>query len=131
MSSAAISALKRAIKGLFYMSEKDAPFLPLTWAEKTKPTKKKILEMGGHPPDSPVEQVKLEDFFAGPTSAQTWHGKQEKAAVKKYQALLASIQDNLTEVKVYKVGEARKTIYILGKTANGVWTGLETAALET
>ena len=131
MSSAAVSILQRAIKGLFYMSEKDAPYLPLTWAEKTKPTKKKILELGGHPADSPVEEVKLDAFFAGPTTAHAWHGKPEKEVVKKYQSLLASIKDNLTEVKVYKVGAAKKTIYIVGKTADDVWTGLETAALET
>lgn len=131
MAVTALAALKKASQGLSYMSEKDAPFGTFSWKAEGKLTRKKVLELGKHPADSAVEEVKLAPFFAGLTKDQDWHGTQEKAAVEKYRHLLQAIQDNLEDVKVFKVGQARKTVYIVGSDKDGNWTGLTTQALET
>ena len=39
--------------------------------------------------------------------------------------------EQLSGVKVYKVGEAEKTAYLVGRTAGGRWAGLKTTVVET
>jgi len=51
---------------------------------------------------------------------------------KKFQKLAKVLQEQLTGVKVYKVGdEAEKAAYIVGKTTGGKWAGLKTTVVET
>jgi len=51
---------------------------------------------------------------------------------EKFQKLAKVLQEQLTGVKVYKVGdEAEKAAYIVGKTKDGKWAGLKTTVVET
>src|SRR5688572_2886819 len=100
MASAALAALKKASQGLSYQSEKDAPFTTLAWEVEGKLSKKKVLELGKHPADGPVEEMKLEEFFSNLIKNQDWFGTEEKAALEKYRRLREVIKENLTDVKV-------------------------------
>ena len=133
MADKAAAALKKASAGLTYESETDAPFDAFAWkdAEGT-PAKDKVLQLGKHAEDEPVEEESLEDFFGELTREQDWHGKAEKAAVRKYRNLLKVIREQLTGAKVFKVGGGpRKAIYIVGRAKGGGWAGLKTTAVET
>ena len=133
MTDKAAAALKKASAGLTYESETDAPFEALAWkGVEGTPEKDQVLQLGKHGEDEPVEEESLEDFFGELTKEQDWHGKAEKAAVRRYRNLLKVIREQLTGAKVFKVGgEPRKTIYIVGKVKGGGWAGLKSTAVET
>lgn len=131
-STDAIAALTKAGKGLLYESESDEPFTPFTWKKADgELTKEKLLKQARLPADSPVQEVALNDCFKDLTTEQDWHGDEEKADVKKFRNLVAVIQKSLAGVKVFKVGETNVSVYIVGKTDDGAWAGLKTAAVET
>jgi len=51
---------------------------------------------------------------------------------EKFSKLAKVLQEQLSGVKVYKVGdEAEKAAYIVGKTTDGKWAGLKTTVVET
>ena len=41
------------------------------------------------------------------------------------------IEENLSDVRVFKVGEVNIDVYIVGRTKQGDWVGLHTKAVET
>ena len=131
MANPALSVLRKAIKGLLYMSEKDAPFTVFALKEGQTPSIQNIAELLHAPADSPVEEVAFGTFFGELTKVQKWHAEDDKAVVKRYQDLLGVLRATLSSLKVFKIGTVRVKIAILGKTAEGNWAGLETDALET
>ncbi len=118
-----LDALKKASKGLLYTSETDAPLEPFVWdAKGDKLTDKQLLQLAGAEDDTPVEQTSLADFFATvPPEDKT-----------KFDKLAQTLQEQLSGIKVYKVGEeAEREVYIVGKTKGGQWAGLKTTVVET
>jgi hypothetical protein len=50
----------------------------------------------------------------------------------KFDRLRKALQEQLSGVKVFKVGdEAKRNVYIVGKTKEGKWAGLKTTVVET
>ncbi len=132
MPTTAIAALKKASKGLLYPSESDEPFQVFTWGKGSgQLTAKRVRELAGHEGDERVEEVSVADFFKDLTADQDWHGRKEKAAMKKFRALEQTLAQNLADAQVFRVGETNLDIYIVGKTADGEWAGLHTQAVET
>ncbi len=128
----AIAALTIASEGLLYPSEADEPFTTFTWKESEgELTKEKLLKRARKPARSPVREVPLQDFFKDLTTAQDWHGQEEKATVEKFRNLLAVIRQHLSDVKVFKVGATKVGVFIIGKTDEGDLAGLKTTAVET
>src|SRR5579864_8701045 len=132
MSSAdAIAALTTASRGLLYPSESDEPFTAFTWkGVEGELTKEKLLKRARKPATSRVQEVPLKDFFRDLTTEQDWHGEEEKATVEKYRNLLEVLRQNLSGVKVFKVGATKVDVFIVGKTNEGGWAGLTTTAVE-
>ncbi len=117
-----LDALKKASKGLRYTSETDAPFEPFAWKASGKLTKSSLLDLAGASKGTAVEQDSLDNFFAAVPP-------EDKA---RFQQLRQALQDQLSAIKVYKVGdEAQKDAYIVGKAADGRWAGLKTTVVET
>jgi len=126
------NALKEATKGLLYTSETDAPFEVVHWpADGDVLDAKKVLQLSGHPLNERVERMSIDEFFEELIKTRSWFGAEEKAAAKKYQQLLAVIQQQLTGAQVFRVGEIQIDIFIVGKTAQGDWAGVQTKAVET
>ena len=116
-----LDALRQASKGLSYTSETDAEFEPFAWANG-KLTKKHLLELAGAEKGTAVEEESLDRFFhAVPPEDKP-----------KFQKLAKALQEELSGVKVYKVGdEPEKDTYIVGKTPDGHLAGLKTTVVET
>ncbi len=131
MANPALNALRKAVRGLLYMSEKDAPFKTIALKDEPVPTAANVATLVHAPADSPVEEVPFAKFFTELTKAEKWHAEDDKAVVKRYQALLAVLRETLTGLKVFKIGKVRVKIAILGKSVSGQWVGLETDSLET
>lgn len=126
------SALQQAIKGLQYMSETDAPFEVIHWPDTSSTLDaRKVLELSGHKPKDPVQNMSVEDFFKPLIETRSWHGAAEKADVRKYQELLGVIKTKLSDPQVFRVGNIQIDIFVVGKTPQGDWMGVKTKAVET
>jgi hypothetical protein len=130
-----VPALTEAIADLFWISETDAAFDILQWPDKTLadnvldgPTLRQWLSL---PEDMAVETCDIASFFALATEPQDWHGEEEKAIVKRYQALVKLITSGLSHCQVLRFGTINIEIYIVGQTPDKLWLGLHTQAVET
>ena len=117
-----LAALQQAARGLVYTSETDAPLEAFVWEDGGKLTPKHLLELAGAAAGTGVEESSLDDFLhAVPPEDRP-----------KFDKLAAVIGEQLSGVKVFKVGdEAEKAAYIVGKTGEGRWAGLKTTVVET
>src|SRR3954447_4752908 len=110
--STVVDTLKKAAKGLKYTSETEAKLEPFAWEDGGKLTDAHLLELAGEEEGAAVEQESLDDFL---------HAVPPEDA-EKFDALAKVLKDQLSGVKVYKVGdEAEKQVYIVGKSSDGKW----------
>jgi hypothetical protein len=117
-----LDALTKASKGLQFVSETEADFEPCLWKDGGELTHERLLTLSGGEQGTPVEEMTLDDFFRAVPG-------EDKA---KFQKLTKALQDQLSAIKVYKLGEeAEKEVYIVGKTKDGRWAGLKTSVVET
>jgi Nuclease A inhibitor-like protein len=130
-----VPALTDAIADLYWISETDAAFDIIQWPDKALvddaldvPTLGQWL---GLPENIAVETCDIASFFAIATEPQDWHGEEEKAIVKRYQALVKLMTSALTHCQVFRFGTINIEIYIVGQTTDKLWLGLHTQAVET
>lgn len=132
MASETAAALAAAADGLSYQSETDAPWKAVGWpgADGT-PSADAVRKRGRHKADAPVAEQSVDEFFAPLTGDKDWYGDEEKAAAAKYRELLKVVKEKLTGAKVFRIGERKVTIYVVGTDPAGGWAGLKTSAVET
>jgi len=123
--------LKQASKGLFFLSESDAPFEVIHWSAQGELTPAKLLQLTNHPPDAPLEMLAVDDFFAIATQEEDWHEEEERETVQRFQNLVSVLKQNLSQLQVYRVGKTNIDAYIVGVTDGGEWAGLSTQVVET
>jgi histidine triad (HIT) family protein len=105
-----------------FPSETDAPLESFAWKGGGELTSENLLKLAGADPSTPVEATTLDSFFRVVP-------KEDRA---KFDRLAKALQEQLSGVKVYKLGEeAEKPVYVVGKTADGQWAGLKTTVVET
>ncbi|MEH2220367.1 MAG: nuclease A inhibitor family protein [Nostoc sp.] len=122
--------LKEASTGLLMMSESDYPFEVVQWEGAAPATQEKILQLTGSQ-DLPVEVVDLDYLFRNCAFEQEWHNELQKKDVKKFQTLVQTLKDNLSNISVYRVGQINIDAYILGETKDGDLAGVVTKLVET
>ena len=125
-----IETLLKATDGLLMPSESEYPFEAFRWLGENELTNQKLLELTSHPADSPVETVALDYLFRNVAYEKEWHDEVQKANVSKFQNLVSTLEKNLTDIKVYRVGTIDIDVYIVGKN-EGELAGLSTKVVET
>jgi hypothetical protein len=132
IAAPAIETLKHATDGLLFPSETDAPLEPFFWPhdDDSKLTPETLAPLAGVAADTPVKSVKLETFFRPATKEEEWHNDEEKAQVARFQELVRTLKTTLDDVKVFRVGETRIDVYVVGKVEGG-YAGLKTLVVET
>ena len=113
-----LSEVSQLIKDLFWVSEIDEPWKIDIWDN--------------------LDQVQLNDFktvefdkfFSRATQSQSWHGEAENKEVQQYQSLVEWLKANLTDLRVYKIGDINVDIYVIGRLDNQ-WLILMTKVVET
>jgi len=116
------TVLRRATKGLLFPSETDAELEPFVWKRQGKElTGERLLDLAGQDEDAPVEEMTLDRFFRAVPSAER----------PRFDELARVLNEQLSGITVYKVGEVEKDVYIVGETDDGHWAGLRTAVVET
>ncbi len=120
-------------KGLLYPSESDYPFEYFEWdLPSDTPLNENIVRKATKSSQStPVAIKTLDDFFKNVTEVKDWYGEEEKTAVQQYIALKQALEKELSDPRVYRLGEVEIDVYITGKKADGKWAGLKTKVVET
>jgi hypothetical protein len=132
MPSETVSALAAAADGLSYQSETDAPWKAFGWPSATgEPDADAVKKRGRHKPDAQATEQSVDEFFAPLTADKDWYEDEEKATAAKYRELLKVIKQRLSGAKVFRIGERKVTIYVVGTDPAGGWAGLKTSAVET
>lgn len=124
-----VNNLRSLTTNLLWMSEADYPFSVIYW-ENVDNIPEKLLQINSNRYTT-LEVRELDSFFSRATEEKDWYGEEEKAECKRYQDLVNLLKTNLSEVKVYRVGEVEINCYILGKTDSGTIAGLSTIIVET
>ena len=122
MSKTDLTALKKAADGLLLPSESEAPIEVIAWGGAAgRLTDREVLRLAGHKPGDRVEATDLDDIFRDAVAGDN---------AKKFQKLIQALKDTLDDIRVYRVGEVEKDVYIVGKTKGGGWAGLKSKVVE-
>jgi hypothetical protein len=125
-----IDRLKQATTDLLWSSESDYPFEVVSWELGIELTPTDLFS-NIYDTDLAIESIPLTDLFEPVLTIEDWYEDAELALVDRYTNLLDSINTNLSEVQVFRVGEVEIDIYIIGKTPTGDIIGLKTRSVET
>ncbi|BAY37943.1 sugar-non-specific nuclease inhibitor NuiA homolog [Nostoc sp. NIES-2111] len=133
MTNEIIAKLKQAADNLLMVSESEYPFEVFYWTSESQEnlTNQKLLQLTGHPPDTSIETVKLDYFFRNCAQEKEWHDEIQKENVSKFQLLIKTLKENLTNIQVYRLGTINIDVYIVGATSTGDLAGISTKLVET
>ncbi|MBK6750120.1 MAG: nuclease A inhibitor family protein [Pyrinomonadaceae bacterium] len=123
--------LKGLTKDLIYISETDAEIVPFVLGKAERVTAEDVIKQTGGPPNEPVAVVDTEAFFARLTAISDWFGPQETRQADRFKALKEYLDEELKDIKVFKVGKIRISIYVVGIDRQGRLSGVKTTAVET
>jgi hypothetical protein len=128
-----VGDLERLASGLYYPSETDAPFEPLSWdtAALGEPTADSARVAAGAAADAPVHTRSIDQLLGPLGLDRPAFDDDERAVAARFRDLAAALNAALAEPRVYRVGSPEVTILIVGRAADGRWHGLRTAAVET
>lgn len=122
--------LEAACKGLIYISEIDAPVEAFT-SDTDSMNGGDILQQIVGKSDERIEEADFSKFFEKLTAVKEWHGEREKVRAKKFLDLQKLIEENLSDRKVFRIGNIRIRIYAVGLDSSGRLVGITTNAVET
>jgi hypothetical protein len=126
-----VAQLNDLVDGLYVMSETDAPLKPFVWKKIDTIDDALLLKKAKVSPETCLEKWTIEDFFKNMITPQEWHSEQEKTDVLKFQNVLNTLQTSLTRPTVYRIGDTKKEVFIVGRLADGNVGGLKTYVVET
>jgi Nuclease A inhibitor-like protein len=128
-----IAQIATAVQDLCWMSETDAPFEVLHWSDISPDgvTPEALLTHAQLPPETPLETISLDDFFAPVIQSQPWHSEQEVQSIQQFEALRMLLMQTLTQIQVYRCGTVEIEIYVVGQGQDSSWLALHTTAVET
>lgn len=133
MTNSITENFKQTSHDLLMMSESEYPFEVVFWPGQAQEvlTNQKLLKLTSHPPETPIEIVELDYFFRNCAEVKEWHDEIQKQDVQKFQVLVKTLKDNLTDIKVYRLGTIDIDVYVIGKTSSGDLAGISTKVVET
>ena len=120
-----------ACKGLIYVSEIDAPVEAYTASRDGKNALYTILQQTGRETEDGMEEIPFAQLFERLTAIREWHGERETARAKKFLELQKLLEENLVQLKVYRLGNIRIDIFVVGYDHAGRLMGVMTRAVET
>jgi hypothetical protein len=130
-----LKELKKLTKDLQFQSESDYPVEPLLIPAKGKASlsAQDVVEFTKQDTSSgaTVKELDFDQFFSAATEEQDWQSPEEREVVERFQTLVKTLKENLTDIKVYRVGDTEADVYVLGRTASGDFAGVSTKVVET
>jgi histidine triad (HIT) family protein len=130
-ADATLQQLQEMAKGLYFVSESDAPLEAVSYAAPAgELSNAALLKLLGEPADAKVETVELTLFLRNHTADDGVLGDVDLA--NRYKALQLFLKQELDGTQVYRVGAGPQVhAYALGRTAAGKLAGFKTVLTET
>ena len=132
-----LSRLTRASAGLLFPSETDASLEPFvvspTAANRSDcadASPAELMPAGIVPADAVQLMQSLEEFFAPATIEAEWMNADERATARRFQTLVATLRDTLTDIQLFRTRGAAAEVFIVGRSVQG-WAGVKTRVVET
>lgn len=123
--------IKSLCSGLYYMSETDAEILPFVGGKVKKLTREKFAEEIGVTDHSKIEERDFDSFFKRLVEIKDWFGEEEKKMAKRFSELRDFLIQNLSDLRVFRIGRIEIDIYVVGIDRAGKIVGFKTKAVET
>ncbi|MBD2297489.1 nuclease A inhibitor family protein [Nostoc sp. FACHB-87] len=133
MTNHVMQKLQQNSHSLLMMSESESPFEVFFWSGEGQEslTNQKLLQLTNHPAETPIEIVELDYFFRNLAEEKEWHDEIQRQDVQKFKSLVQTLKENLSDIKVYRLGRIDIDVYIFGKTPAGDLAGISTKVIET
>ena len=125
------SPFAAAAKGLYYISETDAEIVPYLGEKAEAVTRDEILRQTARTDADRFEELAPDAFFAQLTGLQDWFDAARKERAARFAALYEDLKDSLQDLHVFRIGQTRIDIYVVGLNAEGRLAGIKTQAVET
>lgn len=126
-----INALERLTKDLIFISETDAPILPVELGKATDVSIEELRRLADIDRSLGIEEVPVGQFFARLTEKEEWHGPRETDRAKRYSRIEKHLRTHLRDTKVFKVGKVQRVIFVVGLDADDRLSGIRTKSVET
>jgi hypothetical protein len=122
--------IKEASFGLFYQSEGDYPFEPLS-IDAAASLEDTLQALPEKEEQTPLKAVSLEQFFRNMTTPHPNASPEQQQTAQRFINLQQVLKEELRDVAVYLVGEIEVDAFILGRTHDGNYAGLRTKVIQT
>lgn len=130
-SDALFKRIEQACEGLIYISETDAPVTAFAGDQTPDITSETILRQTGRDANEHIEEAPFHEVFGRLTAHKDWHGEREIERAKKFLELKKLLEENLRDLKVFRIGTIQLAIYAVGIDKGGYLMGVTTRAVET
>ena len=124
-------SLREATAGLYYMSETDAPFDVIEPMSVEGEIAVALSERFALEPDAKTEYQNFATLFDRLCAKKDWHDARQLATVEKFATLRRILEENLSDLKVVRIGFIRITVFVVGKDPLGRITGVKTFSVDT
>lgn len=121
-------------EGLLFMSEGDFPASSFFWdvpGASGALTPQQFLKQLVLPVGTIFQERELDRFFRPQLRLDDPEDTEQVEMVEKFKALKAALEENLNNIKVYRVGEIQIQAYVVGETSFGGYAGILTTLIET
>src|SRR5690349_15910635 len=108
-----IEELREAARGLLVMSESDYPLEVFNWGA-AEPTPEFLRGLTGEAADAPVETRTAADAFRVMVSEPEWKNAEQLAEARRFKKLVRLLEQNLADLKVFRVGLINIPVYVVG-----------------
>ena len=120
-----LAEIEKSTAGLTYISETDAAIEPYSGGRFENVAVENITTA------TPNEEAPPRNFFARLTSDNDWYDEKQRSTAKRFAELERLLEDNLRDLKMFRVGQIRIDIYVVGLDADSTLMGIKTKAVET
>ncbi|MGD1907796.1 MAG: nuclease A inhibitor family protein [Leptolyngbyaceae cyanobacterium] len=124
---------------LCFPSEADTPWQVVVWPESAELTDA-LLQHLDQPAEASVVSQSLTDLSEQVERRCRGYGAEGKAMVEdrsqrtiaaQHQQLFQYLEDQLSEVQIFRVGEVTVEVVVIGVAETGDWVGVRTQSIET
>ncbi len=126
-----LKELNKTIKDLIYISETDSDIFPFIGEKIELLDVESFINQIGINTDKNIEEIKFYEFFVNLIVIEDWFEDEEKETAEKFLKLKNLLEENLKDLKGFKVGEIELEIYVVGLDKENNLLGIKTEAVET
>ena len=123
--------IKQAASGLYFISETDSPLEVFQLQNNTANPSNQLLALSGKEQGSAIEEQELDYFLRNMVKVYPESTPEQKHTAQRFLQLQQILKEELSGIKVYRIGAVAVDAFIVGKLKDGTYAGLRTKLVET